>query len=115
MLQASADPGRTWSAARRLPEGVLGPIKNKPLELPNGELLCRSSRQSRDWTVVVERTGDLGLTWRTTPPLNDTGIIQAIQPTILRHGTVGCKPSAVPSRTASSRWSRATVERRGER
>ena len=40
LLRTSDDDGRNWSAARRLPEGILGPIKNKPVQLANGDILC---------------------------------------------------------------------------
>src|SRR5205814_5233407 len=30
MVRTSHDGGRTWTGARRLPDGILGPIKNKP-------------------------------------------------------------------------------------
>src|SRR5688572_11858627 len=33
MLRTSRDGGRTWTDARRLPDGILGPIKNKPVQL----------------------------------------------------------------------------------
>ena len=38
-LRTSADGGRTWSAAQRLPDGIYGPIKNKPGQLADGPLL----------------------------------------------------------------------------
>jgi predicted neuraminidase len=85
MLMTSADDGRTWSEPRRLPGGALGPIKNKPLQLPGGDLLCGSSRETDGWTVHFERSADLGATWRTTSPVNDPAEIQAIQPALLRH------------------------------
>lgn len=86
MLMTSADAGKTWSAPRRLPEGVLGPIKNKPVQLPNGEILCGSSTEGTNgWRVHFERTPDLGVTWSATPPLNDGREIGAIQPSILFH------------------------------
>src|SRR5438105_7109035 len=30
----SRDDGRSWGDPQRLPEGILGPVKNKPLQLP---------------------------------------------------------------------------------
>ena len=86
MLMTSADDGQTWSAPRRLPEGILGPIKNKPVQLPNGSLLCGSSTEGAEgWRVHFERSSDLGATWTATPPLNDGRGIGAIQPSILFH------------------------------
>ncbi|MHC4048273.1 exo-alpha-sialidase, partial [Bradyrhizobium sp. 23AC] len=39
MVKTSSDGGRSWSAAQRLPEGALGPIKNKPVVLADGSWL----------------------------------------------------------------------------
>lgn len=87
MMMTSTDDGRTWSAPRRLPDGILGPIKNKPVQLPNGDLLCGSSTEGAEgWRVHFERTSDLGQTWVRTPALNDGKTIAAIQPSILIHG-----------------------------
>ena len=83
MLSTSEDNGKTWSKARRLPEGILGPIKNKPVQLPNGDIVCSSSTEDHGWRVHFERTGDLGQTWQATPPVNDGKEIEAIQPSIL--------------------------------
>lgn len=87
MLITSQDGGKTWSQPRRLPDGVLGPIKNKPIELAGGELLCPSSTESPErpgrWQIHFERTGDLGVTWQSTGPLNDGVEFSAIQPSIL--------------------------------
>lgn len=85
MLLTSEDEGQTWSAPRRLPEGILGPIKNKPVELPSGDLLCPSSTEQAGWRVHFERTPDLGRTWETTGPVNDGRQIGAIQPSLLFH------------------------------
>lgn len=85
MVKTSRDAGRTWGEARRLPDSMLGPIKNKPIQLASGELLCGSSSEAKGWTVHFERTPDAGMTWRTTAPLNDPSIVAAIQPAILRH------------------------------
>ena len=88
MLASSADDGRTWSPARRLPGGILGPIKNKPIALPDGSLLCPSSQEDADlgWRAFIERTPDLGRTWEVSAgPLNDGKALAAIQPSFLRH------------------------------
>jgi predicted neuraminidase len=86
MLRTSDDHGQTWSKARRLPEGVLGPVKDKPIQLADGSLLCGSSREPdrNNWQVYFEITPDLGQTWRTTGPVNDEKFA-AIQPTLLTH------------------------------
>ena len=86
MLRTSDDDGRTWSDARRLPAGILGPIKNKPVQLAGGDILCPSSTEDHGWQVHFERTGDLGRTWRRTGPVNDGRRIGAIQPSILFRG-----------------------------
>ncbi len=85
MLITSADGGQTWSLPRRLPEDVIGPVKNKPLLLPTGELLCSSSTEHDGWRVHFERTSDLGRSWQVTGPVNDGRAIGAIQPSILFH------------------------------
>ncbi|MSU22421.1 MAG: sialidase [Opitutus sp.] len=86
-LRTSADGGRTWSAARRLPDGIYGPIKNKPVQLADGTLLCPTSDETNEtrskWRVYFERTTDLGKTWTKTPFFNDGLTVSAIQPSIL--------------------------------
>ena len=85
MLMTSHDEGRTWSKPNRLPDGILGPIKNKPVELKDGTLLCPSSTEHEGWRVHMERTPDLGKTWEKTEALNDGKEFAAIQPSILHH------------------------------
>jgi predicted neuraminidase len=85
MVMTSADGGRTWAPPRRLPDGVLGPIKNKPVQLANGDILSGSSTEHDGWRVHFERSSDNGTTWVATPPLNDGKEIPAIQPSILVH------------------------------
>ena len=91
MVRSSRDGGRTWADARRLPEGILGPIKNKMVRLPDGSRLAGSSTESparpSTWRVHFERTADAGLTWTTAaPPAPADGRdINAIQPSILLH------------------------------
>jgi len=85
MLTTSTDGGRTWSKPRRLPDGILGPIKNKPVQLKDGTLLCPSSTEHAGWQVHMEMTDDFGGTWKKTEALNDIKEFAAIQPAILVH------------------------------
>jgi len=85
MVMTSDDAGKTWSKPRRLPDGIVGPIKNKPVQLANGDLLSPSSSEDVGWRVHFERSSDLGQTWTSTPPVNDGKKIGAIQPSILFH------------------------------
>ncbi len=83
MLKRSKDGGKTWSNAEKLPENIYGPIKNKPVLLSNGALLCPSSSEDHDWRLHIEFTKDSGKTWERTEPLNDGIKTSAIQPSIL--------------------------------
>ena len=85
MLTTSTDGGRSWSKPRRLPDGIAGPIKNKPVELGDGELLCPSSTEDNGWRVHFERTADLGKTWKRTDAINDGKEFGVIQPTVFFH------------------------------
>ena len=85
MMTASTDRGQSWAVPRHLPDGILGPIKNKPVQLANGDVLAGSSTESNGWQVHFERTSDAGATWSATPPLNDGQEIGAIQPSLLFH------------------------------
>ncbi|MBP1614468.1 MAG: Alpha-L-rhamnosidase N-terminal domain [Bacteroidetes bacterium] len=107
-LVRSKDGGKTWSKREPLPEGFLGPVKNKP-ELINGKIICPSSTEgSGGWQVHFEISDDLGKTWRMVGPISaseavltidanmkedpeagenfkNTGkVVQAIQPSILK-------------------------------
>lgn len=84
-LKTSTDGGRTWSEGKRLSDGILGPIKNKPVPLADGSLLCPSSSEHDGWRVHLEFTSDLGKTWKSTGPLNDGKEFGAIQPTVFRY------------------------------
>lgn len=85
MRMSSEDGGRTWSKPERLPDGILGPIKNKPVMLASGDILAGSSTEHEGWRVHFERSTDNGATWESTGMVNDAAVIQAIQPSILLH------------------------------
>jgi len=91
MVKTSADARRTWSGGRKLPAGILGPIKNKPVRLDDGAIVSGSSTESPDarsiWRIHFERSTDGGRTWTVAePPAPQSGAeIDAIQPSILLH------------------------------
>lgn len=85
MLMTSENNGRSWSKPRRLPNGILGPIKNKPIEMADNLVLCGSSTEDAGWRVHMERTRSFGREWTRTSPLNSALEFGAIQPTILWH------------------------------
>ncbi|MEY2878658.1 MAG: hypothetical protein RLZZ15_1038 [Verrucomicrobiota bacterium] len=84
---SSTDGGATWTNRRRLPDGIFGPIKNKPVQLPHGTILSPTSDETNDranlWRVYFERSTDDGATWTKTPFVNDGRDIGAIQPSLL--------------------------------
>ena len=64
MMIRSSDGGKSWSKPARLPDGILGPIKNKPVQMADGTILSPSSVESeRAWQVFMERSTDGGATW----------------------------------------------------
>jgi predicted neuraminidase len=80
----SDDHGKTWKDQRRLPTGILGPVKDKPVQLEDGRILCPSSTEDKGWRVHLEVTRDFEH-WETIGPLNDPNKIGVIQPTILTY------------------------------
>jgi predicted neuraminidase len=66
----SDDDGITWSPEDRLPAWILGPIKDKPLVLPDGVVVSGSSVESTgSWNAFVERSTDNGRTWTKFGPI----------------------------------------------
>ncbi|PQO45663.1 sialidase family protein [Blastopirellula marina] len=90
MLMTSTDNGITWSEPKRLGESeaighLLGPVKNKPIQLEDGTIVCPSSTEHKGWRVHFEVTKDLGETWEVIGPINDAKLFNAIQPSILTY------------------------------
>lgn len=131
-LIRSRDGGKSWSAPEALPDGFLGPIKNKPVWL-DGRILCPSSTEHDHWNVHFEWTDDRGVTWHKTPDLEtepDIPTLQrltegaraealyAIQPSILQHAdgrlsmlcrTRNAKLGTAVSCDKGASWSRMTL------
>ena len=87
----SKDGGRTWGPREPLPDGIYGPIKNKPVTLhlssstfhPSPRIISPSSDERRGWKLYFELSDDGGHTWRKTDYVEaDSGVL-AIQPTII--------------------------------
>ena len=75
----SDDDGVTWGRREALPPGILGPIKNKPVELSDGALVCGSSVESHNaWGCWIELTPDAGRSWSKHGPIHlaRVGLIQ---------------------------------------
>lgn len=86
MVKESEDYGRTWSEPKRLPEGFLGPIKNKPVLINDSILISPSSTESKinyGWRVHFEISKDFGKTWRFVEPISKAEKYDIIQPSIL--------------------------------
>ncbi len=84
-LCTSEDGGATWSQQRKLGDKLIGPVKNKPIQLANGVILCPTSTEHDGWRVHFERTADLGKTWQVSDPINDGRMFNTIQPSILTY------------------------------
>ena len=69
-LVRSKDGGRTWSRREPLPDGFLGPIKNKP-ELIDGRLLCPSSTENKGWRFHMEILDLSDGRWKKGTPVKD--------------------------------------------
>jgi predicted neuraminidase len=106
MVTTSTDAGKSWSPPTRLPDGILGPIKNKPVQLADGAIVSPTSDEANGWRVYFERSTDGGRTWSRGDWLNDGKQVGAIQPAILvlRDGKLQalCRNKAGPILTTHS-------------
>ena len=89
MLMTSADQGKTWTPPKRLPPNIVGPVRNKPVELANGLILCGASTEFGGWQVHMERGLNFAKAWQALPPINGPMEFSSIQPTILNWGDQG--------------------------
>lgn len=83
-FRRSFDGGLTWGDPVQLPAGLLGPIKNKPVRMSNGEILCPTSVESYGaWAAWVEVVGENGARWQRFGPIAVPGEPYGIiQPTV---------------------------------
>jgi predicted neuraminidase len=66
----SSDGGKSWSDPVYLPAGMLGPIKDKPIQLFNGDIVAGTSVESyHSWSGWIERSTDEGKTWTKHGPI----------------------------------------------
>lgn len=89
-MMVSYDRGRTFVDRRRLPEGIDGPVRCKPIyDEATSTLLCGSSTENDGWRVHFESVklvdGQPEGTWNRIGPINDGKTFNAIQPTFLQH------------------------------
>lgn len=82
----SNDSGNSWAQPDALPDGFLGPIKDKPIQLPDGNILCPSSveKNNGSWSIHLEITNENLSSWKKVH-INKDDSVGVIQPTILRH------------------------------
>ncbi|MDE2681457.1 MAG: exo-alpha-sialidase, partial [Verrucomicrobiota bacterium] len=90
MLLTSKDGGKTWGDRHKLGKNdkighLIGPVKNKPIQLADGTILCPSSTEHKGWRVHFEATRDFGKTWKVIGPINNGKEFGAIQPSILTY------------------------------
>ena len=93
-LVTSEDDGATWSTSRRLGtsqklfkanQNLIGPVKNKPIQLEDGTLLCPSSTENEGWRIHFEVSVDAGKSWQVVGPLQEGEKLDAIQPSVLTY------------------------------
>lgn len=108
-VRTSTDGGKTWSEAKALPDGFIGPVKNKPELLDNGTLISGTSTEGDGWKIHFELSYDLGATWKKVGPINKGekyGDHNVIQPSILDHGNGKLQMlSRSRSRRVATAWS----------
>ncbi len=84
MYKISIDDGKSWSEPIKIPDNMLGPIKNKPVRLSDGTIMYPTSIETMEmWNIYVETSDQDLKNWRKIAIDNNN--FNAIQPTILLH------------------------------
>lgn len=84
MYKISIDDGKSWSEPIKIPDNMLGPIKNKPVRLSDGTMMYPTSIETMEmWNIYVETSDQDLKNWRKIAIDNNN--FNAIQPTILLH------------------------------
>lgn len=86
MYKTSTDNGQHWSLPKKLPTPILGPIKNKPVQLNGRTIVSPSSVELEDgaiWKAHVEISNDNGYTWKLIEIPSEKDV-KVIQPTIIQ-------------------------------
>jgi len=84
----SRNNGKNWNTPQSLPDGFLGPVKNKPIEISKGIILCPSSTETttdNQWQSHIEIYDETNNQW-TKKIIRSDNNYQVIQPTLLIHG-----------------------------
>lgn len=82
LYKISDDNGKTWSEVHTIPDSLLGPIKDKPVRLSDGTILCPSSIETpKKWDIHLESTDQNLKNWREIEIANNG--LNSIQPTLL--------------------------------
>ena len=85
-FRRSKDAGRTWGESYIMPAGLLGPSKNKPLQLEDGTVLSPTSVESyKNWACWVDRSVDGCRNWTRHGPIYHHKTAHGVtQPTLLK-------------------------------
>lgn len=85
----SKDGGETWERPTLLPAGILGPVKNKPLVLDDGTVLCGTSVESYNtWACWVDVSRGDFASWEKRGPIFVPGeLYGVIQPALIPLGS----------------------------
>jgi len=84
VYKISTDEGKTWSKEQRIPDNLLGPIKNKPVKAPDGGILYPTSiEDDLGWRIYMEHSKQDLSEWKKIEIEN--GDFNAIQPSVLFH------------------------------